>query len=107
VMGRSSPSHGASREKPRGADPELSPDLRGDTGPDSCDQGRASQFVPAIDKERKLISNLRWSMSMFVHTVSNIRPSGQHDKAIDQRVDIQHVHDVMYAKQAYRQLLFT
>jgi hypothetical protein len=36
--------------------------LKVDTGPDGHDRGRASQFDPAIDKERKLISNLRWNM---------------------------------------------
>ena len=33
--------------------------LKVDTGLDGRDRGRASQFDPAIDKERKLISNLR------------------------------------------------
>jgi hypothetical protein len=33
--------------------------LRKGARPDSHDQGRSSQFDPAIDKERKLISNLR------------------------------------------------
>jgi hypothetical protein len=64
-------------------------------GPDGRDWGRASQFDPAIDKERKLISNLRRNMPVFVQTVPNIRPSGQHDKAIDKKINIQHVHDVM------------
>jgi hypothetical protein len=59
VTGRSPPSHKASREKPRRVDPDLSPDLRGDTGLDGCDRRRASQFNPAIGKERKLINNLR------------------------------------------------
>jgi hypothetical protein len=59
VTGRSPPLQEASREKPRGADPELSPNLSGDIGPDGCDRGRASQFDPIIDKERKLINNLR------------------------------------------------
>jgi hypothetical protein len=54
-----SPAHEASREKPRGEDLELSPNLKGDTEPDGRDLGHASQFDRAIDKERKLISNLR------------------------------------------------
>jgi len=33
--------------------------LRKGAGPDGHDRGRASQFDTAIDKERKLISNLR------------------------------------------------
>ena len=68
--------HEASREKPRGADPKLSPDLGVNTGPDGRDRGRASQFDPAIDKERKLISNLRWNLLVFVQTVLNIWPNG-------------------------------
>jgi hypothetical protein len=57
--------------------------LRKGAGPDGRDRGRASQFDPAIDKERKLISNLRCNMRVFVQTVPNIWLSGQHDKAID------------------------
>ena len=66
-----------------------------DTGLNGRDRGRVSQFDPTIDKERELISDLRWNMSVFVQTVPNIWPSDQQDKAMDQRVNIQHVHDVM------------
>jgi hypothetical protein len=62
----------ASREKLRGADHELSPGLKGDTRPDGRDLGCASQFDPTIDKERKLISNLRWNMLVFVRTDPNV-----------------------------------
>ena len=75
--------HEASREKPRGADLKLSLGLGVDTRPDGHDRGCASQFDPIIDKERKLISNLRWNMPVFVQIVPNIRPSIQHNKAID------------------------
>ena len=75
--------HEASREKPRGADPELTPGLGMDNGLDGHDRGRASQFDPVINNERKLIRNLRWNMPVFVQIVPNIRPSGQQDKAID------------------------
>ena len=75
--------HEASREKPRGADPELTPGLGMDNGPDGRDRGRASQFDHVIDKEIKFINNLRWNMPVFVQTVPNIQPSGQQDKAID------------------------
>jgi hypothetical protein len=51
--------------------------------PDGHDLGRASQFDLAINKERKLISNLRWNMPIFIQIVPNIWPSGQYDKAID------------------------
>jgi hypothetical protein len=57
--------------------------LRKGARPNGHDRGRASQFGPAVDKERKLISNLRWNMPMFVQIIPNIWPSGQHDKAID------------------------
>jgi hypothetical protein len=53
----SPPAHEAIREKSRGADPELSPDLE-DIGLDGCDLGRASQFDPGIDKETSEGSNL-------------------------------------------------
>ena len=33
---------------------------------DGHDQGRASQFDPTIDKERKLISNLRQNMPVLL-----------------------------------------
>jgi hypothetical protein len=42
-----------------------SPRTYEDTGPDSHDRGHASQFDPVIDKERKLISNLRWNMPVL------------------------------------------
>ena len=71
------PAHKASREKSHGADPELFPGLKGDTGPDGRDLGRASQFDPAIDKERKLISNLRWNMPVLLQTVLNVRLSNR------------------------------
>ena len=58
--------HEASRKKLRGADPELSLGLGVDTRPDGRDRGCASQFDPIIDKERKLISNLRRNMPAFV-----------------------------------------
>ena len=51
--------------------------LRKDVGLDGRDQGRASQFGPTIDKERKLISNLRWNMPVFSHTVPNMRLSSR------------------------------
>jgi hypothetical protein len=53
------------------------------TVPDGRDRGCASQFDPAIDKNRKLISNLRWNMSVLVHRVPNIWPSGQQDMPIN------------------------
>jgi hypothetical protein len=45
----------ASQEKLRGADPELSLSLKGDTKPDGPDLGRASQFDPAIDRENRSV----------------------------------------------------
>ena len=42
VLRRQGSTHEASQEKPRGADPELSPGLGVDTGPDGHDRGRAS-----------------------------------------------------------------
>jgi hypothetical protein len=45
--------HEASQEKPHEVDPELSLNLGG-YRPDGHDQGRASQFDSAIDKERKV-----------------------------------------------------
>ena len=72
-----------SREKPRGADPELSLGLKGDTRPDGRDLEHASQFDPIIDKETRLISNLRWNMPAFVQTVPNVRLSSRRNKAID------------------------
>ena len=44
-------SHIASHEKSHGADPELSQDFE-NTGSDSRDLRRASQFVSVIDKEK-------------------------------------------------------
>jgi hypothetical protein len=81
VIGRRQ--HEASREKPRGADPELSLGLRVSTRPDGHDRGCANQFDPVIDKERKLISNLRWNIPLLVQIVPNIWPSGQQCMAID------------------------
>jgi hypothetical protein len=67
----------ASREKLRGVDPELSSGLKGDTRPDGRDLGRASHFDPTIDKERKVIRNLRWNMLVFVQTDPNVRLSSR------------------------------
>jgi hypothetical protein len=53
-----------SQEKPCGAGLDLSSDL-GHKTVDS-NMRRASQFDPAIDKERKVIINLRWNMSPVV-----------------------------------------
>ena len=64
--------HEASQEKPHGADPKLSPGLGVDTGPDGHDRGRASQFDPTIDKERKFISNLRWNMLVCAQTLPTV-----------------------------------
>jgi hypothetical protein len=47
--------------------------LKVDTGLDGHDQGHASQFDPAIDKEVNLISNLRWNMPVFFQIVSNMQ----------------------------------
>ena len=51
--------------------------LRKDTEPDGPNRGRASQFDPTIDKEIRLISNLRWNMPVFVQTVPNMQLSGR------------------------------
>jgi hypothetical protein len=59
------------------------PGLKKGARPDGHDPGHASQFDLAINKERKLISNLRWNMPVFIQIVPNIWPSGQYDKAID------------------------
>ena len=40
-------------------------------------QQRASQFDPTIDKERKLISNLRWNVPVLVQLVPNVRQSSR------------------------------
>jgi hypothetical protein len=76
--GRSLPSR-HTKQAERNRMEQISSSLRAkrvSAGPDGCDWGRASQFDPAIDKERKLISNLRWNMPVLVQTVSNIWPSG-------------------------------
>jgi hypothetical protein len=58
--------HEVSQEKSHGVDPELSSSLRVSTGPDGHDRGCVSQFNPTIDKERKLIGNLRWNMPVLI-----------------------------------------
>jgi hypothetical protein len=45
--------------------------------------GRASQFNSVIDKERKVISNLRWNMSALLQIVPNVWLDSRSDKAID------------------------
>ena len=66
----------ASREKLRGADPEISQDF-GNIGPDAHDLRRASQFDLVIDKEKRLISNLRWNMPVLLQTVPNVQLSSR------------------------------
>jgi hypothetical protein len=68
--------HAASREKPHGADLEISQGF-GNTRPDGRDLRHASQFDPVIDKEERFISNLRWNMSVLVQTVLNMRLNSQ------------------------------
>ena len=70
VTDRSLPSD--TRSKPRQTTWSRSRALSGlrvDIGPDGRDRGRASQFDPAIDKERKLISNLRWNMLVLLDSL--------------------------------------
>ena len=62
---------------------QSSPQTLEDTELNGRDLGCASQFDPVIDKETRLISNLRWNMSVFVQTVLNVRLSSRCDKAID------------------------
>ena len=44
---------------------------------------RASQFDPAIDKERKFICNLRWNMPVLAQIV----PSAPLREQLDEKID--------------------
>ena len=60
-----------------------SPRTQEDIGPDGHDLGHSSQFDPVINKETRLISNLRCNMPVFVQTVPNVRLDSRFNKAID------------------------